>query len=111
MARPFKLPDLGEGIHEGEVLNVLVSVGDYVKEDDPILEIETDNASRIEYLAKQGLHFPNANVDEATRASFGNVNVYPTIFMVSADGKVVSHLLNFQTREKLEPIIRQLIGG
>jgi pyruvate dehydrogenase E2 component (dihydrolipoamide acetyltransferase) len=27
MARSFKLPDLGEGIHEGEVLNVLVSVG------------------------------------------------------------------------------------
>ena len=28
MARSFKLPDLGEGIHEGEVLSVLVSIGD-----------------------------------------------------------------------------------
>ena len=45
MAQSFKLPDLGEGIHEGEVIAVLVSVGDKVNEGDPILEIETDKAS------------------------------------------------------------------
>ncbi len=45
MARPFKLPDLGEGIHEGEVIAVLVSEGDQVTEGQPILEVETDKAS------------------------------------------------------------------
>ncbi|MBT8365804.1 MAG: biotin/lipoyl-binding protein, partial [Deltaproteobacteria bacterium] len=45
MSRSFKLPDLGEGIHEGEVLAVLVEVGQEVKEGDIILEIETDKAA------------------------------------------------------------------
>jgi len=45
MARAFKLPDLGEGVHEGEVLAVHVSVGQEVKEDDIILEVETDKAA------------------------------------------------------------------
>ena len=45
MARSLKLPDLGEGIHEGEVLAVLVSVGQAVAEGDVILEVETDKAS------------------------------------------------------------------
>jgi len=45
MARSFKFPDLGEGVHEGEVLAVPVSVGQEVKEGDIILEVETDKAA------------------------------------------------------------------
>ena len=45
MAKSFKLPDLGEGIHEGEVIAVTVAVGQAVKEGEVILEVETDKAA------------------------------------------------------------------
>jgi pyruvate dehydrogenase E2 component (dihydrolipoamide acetyltransferase) len=41
----FKLPDLGEGVHEGQIVGVLVNEGDTVTEYQPILEIETDKAA------------------------------------------------------------------
>jgi pyruvate dehydrogenase E2 component (dihydrolipoamide acetyltransferase) len=44
MPRPFVLPDLGEGLTEAEIVKVLVSEGDVIREDAPLLEVETDKA-------------------------------------------------------------------
>lgn len=44
MATEFKLPEVGEGIEAGTVVSVLVSVGDRVEVDQPVLELETDKA-------------------------------------------------------------------
>jgi len=41
----FKLPDLGEGVHEGQIVNVLVKEGAPIKEYEPMLEVETDKAA------------------------------------------------------------------
>ena len=45
MARDFVLPDLGEGLTEAEIRQVLVREGDVVGEDAPLLEVETDKAT------------------------------------------------------------------
>jgi len=44
MLREFKFPDVGEGIAEGEIVRWLVKEGDSVKEDQDLLEVETDKA-------------------------------------------------------------------
>jgi len=41
----FKLPDIGEGVVEGEVVTWHVSVGDKVSEDDPLVDVMTDKAT------------------------------------------------------------------
>ncbi len=41
----FKLPDLGEGIHEGEILKWHVAEGQTIGEDEPLVDIETDKAA------------------------------------------------------------------
>src|SRR3989442_1929716 len=45
MVRPFALPDRGEGLTEAEIVKVLVSEGDVLAEDAPLLEVETDKAT------------------------------------------------------------------
>jgi len=45
MSYEFRLPDIGEGVAEGEVVRWFVQVGDLVKEDDPLVSVLTDKAN------------------------------------------------------------------
>ena len=42
MSYIFKMPDVGEGIAEGEIVTWFVKVGDVVTEDQPLMEIQND---------------------------------------------------------------------
>lgn len=44
MAEEFKLPDLGEGVEAGDVVQVMVSEGDTISAEQSVMEIETDKA-------------------------------------------------------------------
>ncbi|MCB0327019.1 MAG: E3 binding domain-containing protein, partial [Bdellovibrionales bacterium] len=54
MAFEFKLPDIGEGVSEGEIVQWLVAPGEKVEEDQAIVELMTDKATVEIASPKQG---------------------------------------------------------
>ncbi|QDP40043.1 dihydrolipoamide acetyltransferase family protein [Radiobacillus deserti] len=80
MAFEFKLPDIGEGIHEGEIVKWFVKVGEEIKEDDVLCEVQNDKAvveipSPVEGTVKE-IHF-----EEGSVATVGE-----TIISIDAEG-------------------------
>jgi pyruvate dehydrogenase E2 component (dihydrolipoyllysine-residue acetyltransferase) len=74
MAYEFKLPDLGEGLTEGEVARWLVTEGDEIAEDDPLVEIQTDKTT-VEIPSPTGGTVLRILVAEGHVAAVGTVLV------------------------------------
>ncbi|MEJ2356543.1 MAG: 2-oxo acid dehydrogenase subunit E2 [Deinococcales bacterium] len=74
MATEVKLPEVGEGIESGTVVGVLVKVGDEVKRDQPLIELETDKAV-VEVPSSADGVVQSINVEENQEAKVGQVIV------------------------------------
>ncbi len=74
MARAFRLPDLGEGLTEAEVVKVLVREGEVVREDAPLLEVETDKA-QVEIPSPMGGRVERVHVQPGQTVKVGDVLV------------------------------------
>ncbi|MDF1702872.1 MAG: biotin/lipoyl-binding protein, partial [Planctomycetota bacterium] len=79
MAFEFKLPDIGEGLTEGEVVKWLVAEGDTVADDQPMVEVMTDKAT-VEITA------PTAGVIAELRAEEGEVVPVGNVLVVIDNG-------------------------
>lgn len=72
MPYEFKLPDIGEGIHEGEIVKWFVKQGDDVKEDDILCEVQNDKAV-VEIPSPVDGTVKEVKVEEGTVAIVGDV--------------------------------------
>ncbi|WP_226578343.1 dihydrolipoamide acetyltransferase family protein [Halobacillus litoralis] len=72
MAFEFKLPDIGEGIHEGEIAKWFVKPGDEVKEDDVLCEVQNDKAV-VEIPSQVDGTVQDIHVDEGETTTVGTV--------------------------------------
>jgi pyruvate/2-oxoglutarate dehydrogenase complex dihydrolipoamide acyltransferase (E2) component len=85
VAYEFKLPDLGEGLTEGEIARWLVAEGQEVAEDDPLVEIQTD---------KTTVEIPSPAAGTVSKILAGEGDVVPvgTVIVVIGDGVSGSEL-------------------
>ncbi len=83
MAYEFRLPDLGEGLTEGEVARWLVAEGDEIAEDQPLVEIQTD---------KTTVEIPSPAAGTVTKILVADGDVVPvgTVLVVISDGTAAS---------------------
>ncbi|KOP81920.1 dihydrolipoamide acetyltransferase family protein [Cytobacillus solani] len=72
MSFEFKLPDIGEGIHEGEIVKWFVKSGDKVQEDDVLCEVQNDKAV-VEIPSPVAGTVEEIKVEEGTVATVGQV--------------------------------------
>ncbi|MBM7647281.1 pyruvate dehydrogenase E2 component (dihydrolipoamide acetyltransferase) [Bacillus ectoiniformans] len=72
MAFEFRLPDIGEGIHEGEIVKWFVKSGDQVAEDDVLCEVQNDKAV-VEIPSPVAGTVEDILVEEGTVAVVGDV--------------------------------------
>ncbi len=74
MAFEFKLPDIGEGIHEGEIVKWFIKEGEEIKEDDPLCEVQNDK-SVVEIPSPVDGEVSKIHVEEGTVAVVGDLLV------------------------------------
>lgn len=74
MAFEFRLPDIGEGIHEGEIVKWFVKAGDTIEEDDVLAEVQNDK-SVVEIPSPVSGTVEEVLVDEGTVAVIGDIIV------------------------------------
>ena len=105
MSYEFKLPDLGEGLTEGEIARWLVEEGQQVAEDDPLVEIQTD---------KTTVEIPSPAAGEVARILVPEGEVVPvgTVLVVigDADGAVPKAVASAPGTDRVRatPLIRKI---
>ena len=75
---------------------------------DRVLGLPYDDSVRAEYVVKHSISYPNIHLTPEARAALGNLNIFPTLFLIDANGTIVKHYVNFQPAEVLGKEIEKL---
>jgi len=107
VAYEFKLPDLGEGLTEGEIARWLVQEGQEIAEDDPLVEIATDKTT-VEIPSPAGGVVTQILVAEGEVVPVGTVLVVIGGDPAEPKAKAPSNSLLQEGKVRATPLVRRL---
>jgi 2-oxoisovalerate dehydrogenase E2 component (dihydrolipoyl transacylase) len=104
VAYEFKLPDLGEGLTEGEIARWLVSEGQEIAEDDPLVEIQTDKTT-VEIPSPAAGTVTSILVEEGKVVPVGTVLV---VIGGDPDGERRAAAPEAPAKARVTPLVRKI---
>jgi len=78
---------------------------------DRVLDLSYDDQARVEYVEKHAINFPNFHLSEEDLTRLGNVNIFPTLFLIGPDRVVAKYYVNYQPRHLLEADIDRVLAS
>jgi pyruvate dehydrogenase E2 component (dihydrolipoamide acetyltransferase) len=100
----FKLPDLGEGLTEGEIARWLVAEGQEIAEDDPLVEIQTDKTT-VEIPSPAAGTVTSILVEEGKVVPVGTVLV---VIGGDPDGQPPAAVPERSSKARVTPLVRKI---
>ena len=100
----FKLPDLGEGLTEGEIARWLVAEGQEIAEDDPLVEIQTDKTT-VEIPSPAAGTVTSILVEEGKVVPVGTVLV---VIGGDNDGQPPAAVPERSSKARVTPLVRKI---
>jgi thiol-disulfide isomerase/thioredoxin len=76
---------------------------------DHLLGLAYDDSVRRRYIEGQKINFPVVHWTRESNASFGNVSIFPTIFLVNRKGVITRHWVGFVSQQELRQAIAKLL--
>lgn len=76
---------------------------------DKFLELDTTDEQRAAYTRKAGFTFPVGHLTKKIQEDYGNVNVYPTLFLVDSKRIIQKHYVNYQPLNALTDDVGNLL--
>ncbi len=76
---------------------------------DRLLGLSHDDATRRRYAEEQNVNFPLAHWTPESDAAFGNIAIYPTLFLIGRDGSIVGHWVGYVSPEAIRQAVAEAL--